>query len=84
MVKSFGAMYVLMIAMMLPAFAYFMPSWDPLWLKFIPSYYIVFGFKEIFIGGDAGFVSLISLGYLAGSVLLFTWANARFRKSFSV
>jgi hypothetical protein len=76
MVKSFGAMYVLMIAMMLPAFAYFMPSWDPLWLKFIPSYYIVFGFKEIFIGGDAGFVSLISLGYLAGSVLLFTWANA--------
>ncbi len=84
MVKSFGAMYVLMIAMMLPALAYFMPSWNPLWLKIIPSYYIVFGFKEIFIQGNVGFVLLISLGYLTGSVLLFAWANARFKRTLAV
>ncbi len=84
MVKSFGAMYVLMIGMMLPALAYFMPSWNPMWIKFIPSYYIVFGFKEIFIQGDVGFVLLISLGYLVGSILLFAWANARFKRTLSV
>ena len=70
MVKSFGVMYLLMIAMMMPALAYFTPSWDPRWLKFIPSYYIVFGFKEIFIKGDMGFVGLIALGYLIVSSLL--------------
>jgi hypothetical protein len=35
--QTFGAMYVLMIAMMLPAFAYFMPSWVTLGLKVHPS-----------------------------------------------
>ncbi len=84
MVKSFGIMYLLMIGMMLPALAYFTPSWDPLWLKFIPSYYIVFGFKEIFIKGDTGFILVIALGYLAAAALLFTWANVRFKRTLSV
>jgi ABC-2 type transport system permease protein len=84
MVKSFGVLYLLMIGMMLPALAYFTPSWDPLWLKFIPSYYIVFGFKEIFIRGDMGFVLLIALGYLAAAILLFVWSNARFKRTLSV
>jgi hypothetical protein len=84
MIKSFGVMYLLMIGMMLPALAYFTPSWDPLWLKFIPSYYIVFGFKEIFVKGDMGFVLLIALGYLAAGTLLFAWANARYKRTLSV
>lgn len=84
MMKSFGMMYLLMIGMMLPALAYFTPSWDPLWLKFIPSYYIVFGFKEIFIKGDMGFVLLIALGYLVAGGLLFGWANARYKRTLSV
>jgi len=84
MMKSFGMMYLLMIGMMLPALAYFTPSWDPLWLKFIPSYYIVFGFKEIFIKGDMGFVLLIALGYLTAGALLFAWANARYKRTLSV
>ena len=84
MAKSFGVMYLLMIGMMLPALAYFTPSWDPLWLKFIPSYYIVFGFKEIFIRGDTGFALLIALGYLTAAAALFAWANARFKRTLSV
>ncbi len=84
MVKSFGVMYLLIIAMVIPALAYFAPSWDPLWLKFLPSYYIVFGFKEIFLHGDMVFVLLISLGYLAAAALLFSWANARFKRTLSV
>lgn len=84
MVKSFGVMYLFMIAMSIPVLAYFMPSWDPLWLKFIPSYYIILGFKEIFIKGDMGFVLLIALGYLVTAVLLFIWSNARFNRTLSV
>jgi hypothetical protein len=84
MVKSFGVMYLLMIAMSIPVLAYFTPNWSPLWLRFIPSYYIVFGFKEVFINGDMGFVLLIALGYLAAAVLLFVWSNARFKRTLSV
>jgi len=84
MAKSFAAMFLLMIGMMLPTLAYFAPSWDPLWLKFIPSYYIIFGFKEIFIRADMGFVMLAALGYFALAVLLFAWANARFKRTLSV
>jgi len=84
MVKSFGVMYLLMISMMLPALSYFVASWDPLWLKFIPSYYIVYGFKEIFTKGDTGYIISIALGYLAVSSALFTWANLRYKKTLSV
>ncbi|MCK5128276.1 MAG: ABC transporter permease [Clostridiales bacterium] len=84
MVKSFGVMYLLMIAMMMPTLSYFIASWDPMWLKFIPSYYIVYGFKEIFTKGDTGFILLIALGYLVVSSILFAWANARYKKTLSV
>lgn len=84
MVKSFGVMYLFMISMMLPAIAYFVPSWDPLWLKFIPSYYIVYGFKEIFIKGDTAFILLIALGYLVVSTILFVWSNMRYKRTLSV
>ena len=67
MVKSFGVMYMLMIGMMLPGLGYFTPSWDPLWLKFIPSYYIIYGFKEIFIKGDTGFCTAHRAGVFSSS-----------------
>jgi hypothetical protein len=84
MVKSFGVMYLLMIGMMLPAFAYYIPSWDPLWLKFVPSYYMLYGFREIFIKGDTPFVLLIALGYFVVSALMFIWANMRYKRTLSV
>lgn len=84
MAKSFSAMFLLMIALMLPTLAYFAPGWDPLWLKFVPSYYIIFGFKEIIIQGDMCFVMLLSLGYLLLSALLFTWSIARFKRTLTV
>lgn len=84
MAKSFAAMFLLMIGLMLPTLAYFAPSWDPAWLKFVPSYYIIFGFKEIFIRADMGFVLLAAAGYLVAGALLFAWANARFKRTLSV
>lgn len=45
--KAFGVLYVFMIAMMLPAFSYLIPSFDPLWLRFFPTYPLLQGMKEI-------------------------------------
>ena len=84
MVKSFGVMYLLMISMMLPVLSYYIASWDPVWLKFIPSYFIVYGFKEIFIKGDTGDILRIALGYLDVSSILFAWAKMSYNKTLSV
>ena len=82
--KSFGIMYVIMIALMIPAFSYYLPSFDPLWLRFFPTYPILQGFKEILLNGDAGYVLTYALIFLAGGLALFVLADMRFKKTLTV
>lgn len=85
LMQSFGAMYVIIVFMLLPNIAYFIPSWDPLWIKFIPSYYIINGFKEIIIEAtDVNFVLMSSLGFTLVGLLLFLLANKRFEGNLTV
>ncbi|MFC1911566.1 ABC transporter permease [Chloroflexota bacterium] len=82
--KAFGVMYPIMIALLLPAFSYYIPSFDPLWLRFFPSYPLLQGFKEILLNGDAGYVLIYSLVFLAGGLVLFVLANIKFSKTLTV
>jgi len=82
--KSFGIMYAIMISLMVPAFSYYIPSFDPLWLRFFPSYPMLQGFKEILLNGDAGYVLTYSLVFLAGGLVLFVLANIRFKQTLTV
>jgi len=82
--KSFGVMYAIMIALMIPAFSYYIPSFDPLWIRFFPTYPMLQGFKEILLNGDAGYVLTYSLVFLAGGLLLFVLADKRFQKTLTV
>jgi ABC-2 type transport system permease protein len=82
--KSFGVMYTIIIALMLPAFSYYIPSFDPLWLRFFPTYPLLQGFKEILLNGDAGYVLTYALIFLAGGLALFVLANIRFKKTLTV
>jgi hypothetical protein len=82
LMQSFGALYVLIIVFMLPNIAYFIPSWDPTWLKIIPSYYILNSFKEVMIEAtDLNFVLLSCGGFVVVGTLLFLFANKRFKGS---
>ncbi|MFC1914145.1 ABC transporter permease [Chloroflexota bacterium] len=82
--QAFGVMYPIMIVLLLPAFSYYIPSFDPLWLRFFPSYPLLQGFKEILLNGDAGYVLTYSLVFLAGGLVLFVLANIKFRKTLTV
>jgi len=82
--KSFGAMYLIMIVLMVPAFSYYIPSFDPLWIRLFPTYPLLQGFKEILLNGDIGYVLICSLGFLAGGLLLFVLADNRFKKTLTV
>lgn len=82
MQKSFSAIFFAMIAMMIPAIAYFIPSWEPFWIKLFPTYYIIQGFHEVIVkGGDIAFVLWSSLGFLVVGVLLFMWATHQHKKA---
>ncbi len=83
--KAFGAIYLLIILLMVPAIAYFIPGWDPFWIKIIPTYPLMQGFKEIILPkGDIAFPLLTSAGFLVGGIIIFTITNIRFKKTLSV
>lgn len=83
--QAFGSIYILIILFMLPSIAYFIPSWEPVWMKFIPSHTFIQGFKELIIkNGDITYVIMASLGYLAIGIVLFIYSNYRFKKTLRV
>jgi len=82
--KAFGVMYAFMITLMIPAFSYYIPSFDPIWLRFFPTYPMLQGFKDILLNGDAGYVLTYSLVFLAGGLVLFVLADMRFKKTLTV
>ena len=83
--KAFGMLYVVMIVMLLPAFSYFLPGFDPLWLRFFPTYPMMQGIKEtLTMQPDAGYVLVYSGVFLLGGLALFLLANTRFKKTLTV
>lgn len=83
--KSFGFMYGLMIVLMLPAFSYYIPSFDPLWLRFFPTYPILQSYKEILLNSnEIGYVLMYSGIFLGAGILIFMLANQRFKKTLTV
>lgn len=82
MMQSFGAIYFLMIVMLLPNIAYFIPSWEPIWIKVIPTYPLIQGFKETIVrNGDIAYTLIVSLGFLVVGAFLFIVANYRYKKT---
>jgi len=83
--QSFGTIIVLVILMMLPNIAYFIPTWDPVWMQYIPTYSILEGFKEILLpDGNLAYVLFASLGFFIAGVIIFLFANSRFKKTLTV
>ena len=72
-IEAFGAMYVVILIMIMPNISYFTPSWDPDWVKIIPSYVMLQSFKEIIsVNGNMAYVLVASLGFAVLFCLLGT------------
>jgi len=80
-VQSFGTMYVLLIALMLPNIAYFIPTWSPTWIQIIPTYSMLESFKEALLpNGDTNYILITSMAYFAAGLMLFLFTHIRFKK----
>lgn len=82
LIQAFGAIYAFMILMIIPNIAYFLPSWNPQWIKIIPTYLMLEGFKSILLGsGDTLYILTMSGGFLSTGLILFFIANYRYNKT---
>lgn len=83
--QAFGAMYIVIVVMIMPNISYFTPSWDPDWVKIIPSYVMLQSFKEIIsVNGNMSYVMLASLGFAVLGMDIFILANHRFKKTLTM
>lgn len=84
-VEAFGVMYIVIVIMIMPNISYFTPSWDPDWVKMIPSYVMLQSFKEIIsVNGNMTYVLVASLGFAIIGLDLFILANYRFKKTLTL
>jgi hypothetical protein len=83
--QAFGAMYIVIVVMIMPNISYFTPSWDPDWVKIIPSYVMLQSFKEIIsVNGNMSYIMLASLGFAVLGMDIFILANHRFKKTLTL
>ncbi len=80
MSKAFTVIYALVIVMVLPNIAHFIPSWNPNWIKWLPSYPMLEGFKEIILKGNYNYVFLSSLGFIVAGTVIFIILTKMFKK----
>lgn len=80
--QAFGVIYVVMMLMIVPNISYFMPSWNPDFVKLIPSYFMLEGFKSVLLGNnDWTYILSISAGFLIIGLILFYISNKRYKKT---
>ncbi|WP_422486468.1 ABC transporter permease [Gudongella sp. DL1XJH-153] len=84
-VQAFGALYIVIVILIMPNISYFTPSWDPDWVKIIPSYVMLQSFKEIIsVNGNMSYVMVASLGFAVLGIDIFILANYRFKKTLTL
>ena len=83
--KAFGVLYIIMIILMLPSFSYYIGSFDPLWIRFLPTYPLLEGLRDIMKGAtDISYILTYSGLFILGSVILLQLASIRFKKTLTV
>jgi hypothetical protein len=85
MTKAMGWLYASIIILAYAAVSYYMPAFSPLVIRLLPSYPILFAFREtLYEVVDKGYVYANVLGFGAAGVAFFLLSNYRFKKTLTV
>jgi hypothetical protein len=83
--KAMGWLYSIIILMMFPSFSYYLPAFSPIFIKILPSYPMLFAYRELFFdAGNLSYVYNVSLMFGILSVIVFLLANYKFKNSLTV
>lgn len=84
-IKSMGALYIIIMIMAFGGVSYFMPSFSPLIIRILPSYPLLFAFREVFLERpDTGFILTTSGLFILAGALIFMAAVLRYKKTLTV
>lgn len=81
-IKAMGALYITIITFAFATISYYMPSFTPLVIRILPSYPMLFAFREVFLEKpDLGYVYTYTALFFGLAVVFFILANERFKKT---
>lgn len=84
-IKSMGALYIVIMAMAFAGVSYFMPSFSPAVIKLLPSYPLLFAFREVFLQRpDRGLILTTTFGFTGAAIVIFMFAVMRYKKTLTV
>lgn len=84
-IKSMGALYIVIMIMAFGGISYFMPSFSPLIIRILPSYPLLFAFREVFLERpDTAFILTTSGLFILAGALIFMAAVLRYKKTLTV
>lgn len=85
MTKAMGAMYLCIMILLMPAISYSIPSFDPSFLKWLPTHPMLYTFRSILLNQEGLMSMLYEFGlFLLASILFFALANKRYKKTLTV
>lgn len=71
MESAFSSVFIGLIIMIIPAIGYMIPTWNAMWLKFIPSYWAIEGVRNSIIGANSVITLIYCSGFMIGGILVF-------------
>ncbi len=85
MTKAMGWLFLMVFILVFASISYYMPAFSPLAIRLLPSYPMLFAFREVLLdSGNAGYVLLNVAGYSAAALVLFFLANLKFKRTLTV
>ncbi len=85
MTKAMGWLYLSIIVLAFAAVSYYMPAFSPLLIRILPSYPMLFAFREtLYEAVNLAYVYSNVLAFAALAVALFLLSNYRFKKTLTV
>ena len=85
MTKAMGWLYMSIIVLALAVVSYYMPAFSPLVIRILPSYPMLFVFREtLHEVSDLRYIYANVLGFSLAGVVLFLLSNWRFKKTLTV
>ena len=85
MTKAMGWLYISVIVLAFAAVSYYMPAFSPLIIRLLPSYPMLFAFREtLYEVVNLRYVYTTVAGFSALAVVFFLLSNYRFKKTLTV
>jgi hypothetical protein len=85
MAQAMGTIFIIIYLMAMPAVSYYMPAFSPLPMRILPSYPLLFAFRETLLDDpDYAMVLANAAIFAVVSVILFLLANKRYKKIITI